>query len=369
MLTNNRQTTPIVFLMIALFITSCMALPNENIGVVFEANLNEAQDIYRIADLKTQEVERLTFTPDDFESYLLVSNGGEDAYFAIYGPNLAWHTYKLDLMSLKTTLLNKPATELGSIHPLGWAIGKDQNYILVSIYEARVAIRISLDNESIEEIELPSQGKVRPVRCSYSFNQEFIACYLIDKWANPIVSSYVYAPETKEEIQFGDSDEYCFQPEWSPAEDKILLRCLSDDADASQIYLYEVVEGDTIHAQEIMNISYAKPSLRMRADTYAWSPDGKYFVATSCTINGITYPFVLFNADGSIKQYLSPRDMPEDMIITDITWSPDSQSILYIAGQDEELLNIYIMNADGSESQVLTMEPSNYSNLWVYSKP
>lgn len=369
MLTNYRKTILIVFFMIALFISSCMPSTNKKIGVIFEANLNEAQDIYRIADFKTQEVERLTFTPDDFESYLLVSSDGSYAFFSVFGQNLLnWGTYKLDLTSLEITEpFNYTEEGLASLYPLAWADGKGQ--ILVSDYQTAIIYKINLDNESVEDLELPSQRKVRPVRCSYSFDEKFIACHFFDKWANPIISSYIYVPKTKVEIQLGNSNEYCFQPEWSPAEDKILLRCLSDDADASQIYLYEVVEGDTIYAREIMNVPYARPSLRMRANAYAWSPDGKHFVTTNCTISGKDYLFTLFNADGSLNKHLSPKKITDDMIITNVTWSPDGQNILYIAGKDEESRNIYIMNADGSGNYALTTEPSNYSNLRVYKKP
>ena len=369
MLTSRWKCIPITFLIVALFIASCVPSPSyEDIGIVFTTSLNRAQDMYRIANLESQELERLTFTPDDFEKHLLVSDDGGYALFAIYGPNLAWHTYKLDLESFETTLFNKPETELASIHPIGWAVG--ENHILVLGYQARIVYNINLDNESVEEIDLPSQKKIRPVHCKYSFDEKFIACDLFDKWANPIISSYIYIPETKVEIQLGGSNEFCFQPEWSPAENKILLHCFSDTEDIARIYLYEVNEDNPpITVQEIMDVSCAEPSLRARVDAFAWSPDGKYFVATSCTLNGRDHLFALFNADGSLNQYLSPRDISEDMIVTDIEWSPDGQNILYIAGQDEESLNIYMMNADGSGNYALTKEPSNYSNLWVYSKP
>lgn len=370
MLTNNRKAIPIIFLMIALFINSCMASPpNEKIGIIFEAKINGAQDIYRISNLESQEVERITFTPNDFESYLLVSDDGKYAAFVIHGPDKAsaWDTYKLDLGSLDTTLLNTRESGLPPTYPLGWAIGKYQ--ILVPDYQGEALYKINLENESVEEVDLPSQRQIRPTHCQYSYDKKLIACDLFYKWANPIISSYIYVPESKVEIQLGDSNEFCFQPEWSPAEDKILLRCLSPDTDTSHIYLYEVVQGDTIYAQEIMNVTYARPSLGMRADAYAWAPDGEYFITVNCTISGSDHLFTIFNADGTLNKYLSPKKMPDDMIITDVAWSPDGQNILYIAGKDEEALNIYMMNADGSGNYALTTEPSNYSNLWVYSKP
>ena len=370
MLKNHGKNIPIVFLLITLFIASCMPLPSrEKMGLIFEAKLNGAQDIYRISNLESPTVERLTFTPDDFERGLLVSDDGKYASFFIHGPDRAsaWYTYKLDLESLDTTLLNTRESGLPPTYPLGWAIGKHQ--LLVPDYQGEALYKINLDNGSIEKVELPSQRQIRPTHCQYSYDKKLIACDLFDKWANPIVSSYIYAPETKAEIQLGDSSEFCFQPEWSPAENKILLHCFSDSEDIGHIYLYEVIGDNPISVQEIMNVPYARPSLRTRADAYAWSPDGEHFIATSCTISGTEYLFTLFNADGTLNKHLSPKNMPDDMIITDVVWSPDGQNILYLAGQDEESLNIYMMNADGSNSHAITTQPSNYSNLRVYSKP
>lgn len=337
--------------------------------IIFKANLNGGQDIYRISSLESQEVERLTFTPDDFESFLLVSDDGKYASFSIHGPDKAsaWDTYKLDLESLDTTLLNTRESGLPPTYPLGWAIGKNQ--ILVPDYQGEALYKINLDSESIEKVELPSQRQIRPTHCQYSYDKKLIACDLFDKWTNPIISSYIYVPETKVEIQLGDSNEFCFQPEWSPAENKILLHCFFDSEDIGHIYLYEVIEDNPISIQEIMDVSYARPSLRTRVDAYAWSSNGRYFITTSCTINGVDHLFVIFNADGSVDQYLTPRNIPEDMIVTDVAWSPDGQEILYIAGEDEEALNIYVMNADGLNSHVLTTQSANYSNLRVYSKP
>lgn len=368
MFTNHGKNIPIFFLIITLFITSCSP-SHEKIGVVFSSNINGAQDIYRIANLKSPVVERLTFTPDDFESFLLVSDDGKYASFLIHGSDRASasRTYKLDLESLDTTLLNTRESGLPPTYPLGWAIGKYQ--ILVPDYQGEALYKINLENESIEMVELPSQRQIRPTHCQYSYDKRLIACDLFDKWTNPVISSYIYVPETKEEIQLGNSDELCFQPEWSPAEDKILLRCFSDDADASHIYLYEVVEDDTVYtAQEIMNVPYARPSL-MEANAYAWSPDGRYFITTICTISGVDYLFTFFNADGTLNKYLSPKNMTDDMIIVDVAWLPDGQNILYIAGKDEESLNIYMMNADGSDNHAITTQPSNYSNLSVFSAP
>jgi Tol biopolymer transport system component len=365
---NHRRNISTILLIVTLFITSCSP-SREKIEIIFEANINGAQDIYRISNLKSQAVERLTFTPDDSENFLLVSDDGKYASFLIHGPDeaSAWDTYKLDLESLDATLLNNRESGLPPTYPLGWAADKYQ--ILVPDYQGEALYKINLENESVEKVELPSLRQIRPTHCQYSYDKKLIACDLFDKWTNPIISSYIYVPETKDEIQLGDSSEFCFQPEWSPAEDKILLRCFSPDENASQIYLYEVVEGDTIYAQEIINVPYARPSLRMRSDAYAWSPDGGHFIATSCTISGEDYLFTLFNADGSLNKHLSPKNMTDDMIITDVAWSPDGQNILYIAGKDEESLNIYMMNADGSGNYALTTEPSNYSSLWVYSKP
>ena len=366
---NHRENIYTILLLVTLFITSCTP-SHEKIGVIFEANLNEAQDIYRIANLESQAMERLTFTPDDFESFLLVSDDGKYASFLIHGPDRAsaWGTYKLDLESLDTTHLNNRESGLPPTYPLGWATDKYQ--ILVPDYWGEALYKINLESESVEKVELPSQRQIRPTHCRYSYDNKLIACDLFDKWTTPIISSYIYVPETKMEIPLGDSNEYCFQPEWSPAEDKILLRCTSTEWDIYKIYLYEVVEDDPVYVQEIiMDVSYARPLLSLPVDTYAWSPNGRHFIATNYTINEVVYPFLLFNADGTLNQHLSPRNISEDMIVTDVAWSPDGQNILYIAGQDEESLNIYIMNADGSGNYALTTEPSNYSNLWVYSKP
>ena len=377
MLRNHRKRILIAFSVIILFIPSCILspprekrLPPENMGIIFEANLNGAQDIYRISDFETQAVERLTFTPDDFESFLLVSDDGRYASFVIHGPDRAspWDLYKLDLESLETSQINTRESGLPPTYPLGWAVGEHQ--ILVPDYQGTSLYKIDLDNDSVEKVDLPSQRQIRPTHCQYSYDKKFVACDLFDKWTNPIISSYIYVLETKEEIQLGGEDEYCFQPEWSPAENKILLHCFFDTEDIARIYLYEIVEDDSsVYVRKIKDVLYANPSLRARVSAYIWSPDGKFFITTSSSINSIVYPFVIYNSDGSINKYISPSNITEDMLITDISWLPDGQNILYIAGKDEESLNIYMMDTEGLNNYIVTTQPANYSNLRVYSKP
>jgi len=78
-----------------------------------------------------------------------------------------------------------------------------------------------------------------------------------------------------------------------------------------------------------------------------WSPDGKKIVFVSNRDDNLE--IYVMNADGSNQVNLT-NNYNNDF---DPVWSPDGERIAFVSGRDRNN-EIYVMNADGSEPRRLT---------------
>ena len=85
----------------------------------------------------------------------------------------------------------------------------------------------------------------------------------------------------------------------------------------------------------------------------AWSPSGEFISFSSFRNDGILEVF-LINADGTSLTNLTNN--PSGDGLSD--WSPDSSQIVFISERDGNN-EIYVMNADGSKVTRLTDDPAN----------
>jgi Tol biopolymer transport system component len=175
----------------------------------------------------------------------------------------------------------------------------------------------------------------------------------------------VFDFETKMVSPLVDNDTVtCDEPKWSPNGKRVLLYCdLSTDgiSENNHIYILDAIGVNPVTIKEFADL----PCGRSPGAKFAWSPDGTQFIAAYCKMNNDPRSLVIFNPDGSVKTNLP---LPTNqMYISEMVWSPAGQKILYIAGKDEHSLNIYMMNSDGSNNHAITTQPTNYSELSIYS--
>jgi Tol biopolymer transport system component len=78
-----------------------------------------------------------------------------------------------------------------------------------------------------------------------------------------------------------------------------------------------------------------------------WSPDGRKIVSGWYT--DVKFGFCVMNADGS-----EPKYFPDS---ASCCWSPDGTKLAFVSWPDWGNMEIYVMNADGSEQKNLTNNP------------
>jgi Tol biopolymer transport system component len=102
----------------------------------------------------------------------------------------------------------------------------------------------------------------------------------------------------------------------------------------------------------------------------AWSPDGQRVAferrlgrrqrpACSGCGTALTFEIHVMNADGSEQQMLTTRGAKPG-------WSPDGRKIAFVSKRDGNA-EIYVMNADGSEQQNLTRTRGRHERWLVWS--
>ncbi|MDX9866148.1 MAG: hypothetical protein RBT34_15200, partial [Anaerolineaceae bacterium] len=333
-----------------LFITSCVSSGN-HFGIIFSANLDGNQDLYRVGSQNFQLLERLTFTPLDSEQDLKITKHGEQILFSVLGTNLGWNTYIMDLKAKSTIELNDSAFGWRSIRPITWSF--DKSWAVIRETQTGDIYIASPDKKNVKELEIPHIFDFSIITdVNYSPDGKQL---VYTEYHNPIPplstkSSFLFDFETKLVIPLVDDETAtCDEPRWSPNGKQILLYCdLSTDgiSENNHIFLFDVLDNDTVTIKEVASF----PCGRSPGAKFAWSPDGTQFIAAYCEMNDVPRSLFIFNSDGSVNRELTPLGVDMNKLyISEMDWSPDGQKILYIAGKDENSLHIYMMNNDGSD--------------------
>jgi Tol biopolymer transport system component len=124
--------------------------------------------------------------------------------------------------------------------------------------------------------------------------------------------------------------------------------------DTYQLSQIHVANVDGSNPVNISNVSYQTfQDLRNESDP-TWSPDGYRVAVTSIPYNGDEIPqIVVMNADGSNRQQLTSGSANYDP-----SWSPDGSQIAFVSDRDGNP-EIYIMNTDGTNPQRLTFDEAS----------
>lgn len=348
----------------------------QRFGIVFTANLNGNQDIYRTQSTDFQKIEQLTFTPLDEEKLLKISSEGDRLLFyvpapsperimaeSLTSPDNYPHTYIYDL-KVKTSIdIDFPLGVKTPVLPQDWA--SDDNKVLFSGGDTNKVYTVNVSTKDVQEFNIPVSEGAYPVEISYSPDGKQIAYTENSNFSGGfhlvVYTPFIYDFESQTTTRIGDGLVDCWNPQWSPIGSQILLNCNLSTDGWNLIFrnrLFDVsFNGDTIITRQIAELPCSL--------AIAWSPTGKQF-ASYCKKNDNPV-LTIFSSDGSIYKEIPIGSTDHPIIVQEIAWSPDGQQILYIAGKDENSLSINIINSDGSNNRVITTQPSNYSELSVYS--
>lgn len=150
------------------------------------------------------------------------------------------------------------------------------------------------------------------------------------------------------QLTFNDVDDV--QPYWSPDGSKIVFQSYRD----GQADLYVMNADGNNPVRLTTNGDYdGEPS---------WSPDGSKIAFVSKRTGGSGDYFVyVMNADGSGQAQLSVQAYSEGPV-----WSPDGTKIAYDSAGGDYWQNLWVMNADGSNQQVV-FDEGGWAEAWARS--
>jgi len=138
---------------------------------------------------------------------------------------------------------------------------------------------------------------------------------------------------TKELTCLTTGQQYCYYPDWSPVEDKIVYTGYNASWQ-EDIY---VMNSDGTGKTNLTNLSSGHP------DEPKYSPDGTKILYEMWNSGTDTEELYVMNSDGSNQTKIADAD------VWNSVWSPDSSKIAY-----SDFQNIFIVNADGTNEQNIT---------------
>jgi Tol biopolymer transport system component len=372
MLKAKMFLVSLLILIFALLNTSCIH-QRTNFGIVFSANLGGNQDVYSISSVDTESIERLTFTPLDREKAIKVTRDGSQILFYVPAPDISRitsesltppatyaHTYILNMRTKKIAEIND-ALGLYPAIPLSWSTNEDQ--VVLSEISSRKIYLVNPDKKSLQELKIPPFGVSELFELSYDPKGKQILYILVNKYATPSFTSFLYDLETKTTIQLKNAEANCLHSEWSPTGEQVLLLCdLSTDGISPNyhVYILDITRRSIISTKEVADF----PQCNMPT----WSPNGKQILMLC--INNSHRGLFLVNSDGSNYGELKINNPSANLShVWEIAWVPDGQKIVYIEGEDQDASNIYIVDIDGSNNFSITTQKANYSELSTFVSP
>lgn len=141
---------------------------------------------------------------------------------------------------------------------------------------------------------------------------------------------------------------------------------ISSDGSKLVFTIHSAVRGSEIDMSAADGSGREKLTDNTALNNYPrWSPDGKKILFLSDRNRALgQYAIYTMNIDGS-QQTLLTNDVLQDDSIQAITWSPDSQKIIFASNRIGDW-NLYSMNTDGSHQTRLTTIPGKkWGTVWV----
>jgi Tol biopolymer transport system component len=152
-------------------------------------------------------------------------------------------------------------------------------------------------------------------------------------------------------------DLFSINPAWSPDGKRLAFASAGDGK--SDIY---IVNADGSQLTRITNSSTDLAAGRLGSDPI-WSPDGRriaFTVSPEVPLTNANWDvYVVEIANGRLTRLI---DNPARDGLID--WSPDGSKILFWSERDGGKMNIYVMNADGSDQKQLTNGKYDDSASW-----
>jgi TolB protein len=134
-------------------------------------------------------------------------------------------------------------------------------------------------------------------------------------------------------------------PSWSPDGSKIAFTRYKEDSDSEGIYVMNADGSDVM-------------LIRENATVPAWSPDGSK-IAFNCDTD-----VCVMNSDGTGVVNLTNTRSPLDEVFPG-SWSPDGEKILFDSNRLGGYMDIFVMNADGTNPERLTYwNVSEHGGSW-----
>ena len=354
-------------------------------GIIFSSNegIYGVNDLYRMDPTSQDEYEQLTFTPTISERNVLVSETGERIVFSTN--KLDWeratpldlelepldHVFHLDVAN--RTLEDLTAIYEAKPFDIGTKpadIYEEQRKNVVITGNGYPAI-MDFDGDNKEVLTIEFQDElphvVQEIQWSPDGRKLALSRVLVgsDKRSqNPGLSLVIYDIETEELWQIADHHENCYDITWSPNSQQLAATChrrfpYSEFSGPITVRILSAENSAQRPAYEHLELtSCLEPS---------WSSDGEklVFVCEEDDKNGL---FVI-NHDGSGLREMKLGDLRNPSLILTPFWSPISDQIVYVAGNDYEHLNIYLINSDGSNNHPLMDHEASYRLISVYPIP
>jgi len=348
---------------LAFLVTGCQSV-EPSFNIVFTADLNGNQDIYRM-NLSSKNAERLTYTPNVTEQLLHVSRNGKEILFDILGNSgvLPRRVYILNTQDMITKSLTDDLDILS--YPGSWSPNEEQIAFLTRDRQSSLML---MDANGTNYVEIPLSIRNAP---TYQYPTPILDWTMDGKniifsagnfFSEPPLKQHVYIVRL-EDFQIRQITEaslgLCGNPIRSPEDNKILVTCKLDSALSSISSLY-VIDLDDQFAAPIRigpsDTSCFEPS---------WSPDGNQ-LAFVC--DKVTDLMGLFITD-SVGNGIHEMKLENFAILKEPVWSPDGKQIVYVAGVDSGHTNIYSISPDGSNNHPVTNQEAFYSIVAVYPLP
>ncbi len=359
---NTKAHPRRLFILTLIFVLSSVncAAETSKYGIIFTANLDGYQNIYRASGPNFNSLEQLTFAREAARHgarSLRVTRNGDQILFFVGSVDISDRPFDPHTYVLTTT--TKTLIELSGLAfppwlPEAWSI--DEKQILLSEPSDGDVLIMNRNGTNIRRLSIPhiyASSIIEGVQ--YSPDGRFIVYEELNpnyQIGEHYFSSFIYDFVTEAVVPLNDPSADCRQPKWSPKGKLIAAVC--NTIDSHYVSIFDVVDVNKIE----------KVSEFPQCSDQAWSPNGAQLVMV-CLKDDTSNLFIV-NSDGSALKKILASTLSGSSNLMNPIWTPDGKQILYISGTDASRSNIYLINSDGSNNHAITHQVANYQEMSVY---